>query len=441
MKSFWSICVIVVVQVVATNIYAQCDNQSQVISFSSSIEHVLSSAIAEDGGYSFAGSITQGSETGYVLYKLDSNLSITDSKRIRSPLNDSGRPLVHTKLLNGNYVIAGYSQVGSQRHLKIVCFDETTVVWSKRLTGDFESPRAIHPLENGGVLLVGTSSTDTNGSDDAFAIEFDQSGNVAWKKGFGSSNNEHFYGASSSFDGLHLVVGNNQTYSGTHRPISATIDNNGVLVEYNVYTGAGLALFTTLAKHEGVYFCGGYVQLGNRTGIVVALDESFGVIWSKRVDMEGVNSNYVSGVGVDQNGDLFVSALAEGGNSRLHYLKIDPITGDLIENKTTTTDISANEVNTIGGYQVKSTTLGMLSVSNSIQSDGFVVVQSNECLSNSDCLIDADVNLLDYNLSRLSYDPDDSALQAVIDIDEFEVSDAPIPVADPCNLICLGNLD
>jgi len=401
-------------------VHSQCADVSQVVRYSSAGLHTLTSVTSEDEGFSVAGSVTENGETDYVLYQFLDEQDLLSGVRISSDFNDTGGPVIHTKLTNGNYVVAGYSQVGSQRRLKIVCFDETNILWQKRLAGSPESPRAIHALDNGGVLLVGTSNTQSNGSSDAFAIEFDQNGNVIWKKGFGSTDNEHFYGAFTSFDDLHLVVGNNKTFTGTHRPIVATIDNTGSLVNYNLYTGAGLSLFSTVARFDGNYYTGGYVQSGNRAGIIVKLDQSFEVVWSKRVDIAGFSSNYVSGVGVDANGSLFVSALSEGANSKLHYLRVDPITGDLISSVTSTADIPINEVATIGGYQIPDQDEGMLSVSNVPASGDFIIVRTNECLTNSECLEDADVSLLNYNLTKTDVSPGERILQDVVDISEFQ---------------------
>ena len=421
-------------------VYSQCIDASQVVSYSNTGVHTISSTLNEGDGFSLVGSITEGGETDYLLYQFQDELSPVNALRISSNLIDTGSPIIHAKLSNGNYVLAGYSQIGIQRHLKIICFDETNILWQKRLAGSPEAPRAIHALDNGGVLLVGTSNTQTFGSSDAFAIEFDQNGNVIWKKGFGGSDNEHFYGALTSFDDLHLVVGNNKTYSGTHRPALAIIDNLGNLVEYNVYAGAAFALFGTVTKYEGTYYAGGYGQQGDRQGIVVAMDEDYEVIWSKRINIQGFNSNYVSGVGVDDNGFLYVSVLGSGANSRLHYLRIDPATGDLISAVTTTTDIASNEVITIGGYQIESTESGMLSVSNDSNSGGFVVARTNECLDNSDCLEDADITILNYPLTRTDYDPDERILQDVVDVTEFQMSSMDVPVAEPCSFVCSGFL-
>lgn len=422
------------------HLHSQCTDASQVVSYSSTGLHTMSSSLNEGDGFSVVGSISVGGETDYVLYLFQDESSPTNAIRISSGLNDTGGPVIHTKLANGNYVLAGYSQIGSQRHLKIVCFDEANVLWQKRLEGNLESPRAIYATGNGGLLLVGTSHAESNGSSDAFAIEFDQNGNVNWKKGFGGADNEHFYGALNSFDDLHLVVGNNKTYSGTHRPALATIDNLGDLVEYNVYTGAALALWSTITKYEGTYYAGGYVEQGGRQGIIVAMDEDYEVIWSKRVDIDGYSSNYVSGVGVDDNGFLYVSALGSGANSRLHYMRVDPESGDLISAVTSTIDIASNEVLTIGGYQIEATESGSLSVSNDISSGDFILVRTNECLDNSACLEDAEITLLNYNLTRTDFSPGERILQDVDDISEFELTGIDLPIPQTCDIVCSGTL-
>lgn len=400
----------------------------------------MSSALREDQGFSLAGSVLENGETDYVLYQFSDETNLTNAIKIGSEFVDTGGPVIHTKLANGNYVLSGYSQIGSQRRLKIICFNETDILWEKRLNGSPEAPRVIHALDDGGILLVGSSNTQTNGSTDAFAIELDQDGNVIWKKGFGSTNNEHFYVAETSFDGLHLVGGNNATFSGTHRPVIGTIDNMGNLVDYNVYAGGGLALFTTVAKSSDMYFAAGYVSSGDRAGIIVAIDQNFEVAWSKRVDIDGYNDNYVSGIGVDDNGFLFVSALAEGANSKVHFLRIDPASGDLITSVTTDQDLPNNEVLTIGGYQIEATESGLLSVSNDTDSGDFVVVRTNECLDNSDCLENAEVSLLNYSLTRTSYSPGERILQNVVDVTEFELTMTEFPTGTACSIACTGDL-
>jgi hypothetical protein len=435
-----SVFIIIATSLFLVETFAQCTESSQVVTYTSGANHNIGSSIVEDQGFSVAGSVTENGETDYVLYQFLDEANLVNSIRISSDFNDTGGPIIHERLSNGNYVLAGYSLIGSERHLKVVCFDQTNVLWQKRLSGDLESPRVIHPLESGGFLLVGTSHTESNGSSDSFAIEFDQNGNVIWKKGFGGADNEHFYGIITSFDDLHIVVGNNKTFSGTHRPALAIIDNLGNLVEYNVYSGPALALFSTITKYEGTYYAGGYVQQGDRQGIIVAMNEDYEVIWSKRVDIEGFNSNYVSGVGVDENGFLYASALGSGSNSRLHYLRIDPSSGDLISAVTTTPDIAFNEVSTIGGYQIEATESGMLSVSNDVNSGGFVVVRTNECLDDSDCLEEVEVTLLDYSLTKTAFSPGERILQDVIDISEFEITNIDLPESSSCNVICQGAL-
>ena len=132
------------------NLLAQCLDYSQMVVYTSASSHSMYSTLREEQGFSVSGNVEEGDETDYVVYQFSDELSIVNSIKISSDLSDEGDPVIHERLSNGNYILAGYSRINNARFLKIVCFNESEVLWQKELEGNLEIARALQALDTGG---------------------------------------------------------------------------------------------------------------------------------------------------------------------------------------------------------------------------------------------------------------------------------------------------
>ncbi|EDP97245.1 hypothetical protein U8527_02820 [Kordia algicida OT-1] len=144
-----------------------------------------------------------------------------------------------TKTTDGNYIAVGdtRSSDGDVSNLKgsadfwVIKIADTdgSLIWERTFGGsDFESARAITPLQDGGFAIVGSSkSNNVNvasnyGQNDFWVIKIGDTGNLTWEKNFGGSQLDIAYGIIETADEKLVIAGNTQSNDGD------IIENKGI---------------------------------------------------------------------------------------------------------------------------------------------------------------------------------------------------------------------
>ena len=132
-----------------------------------------------------------------------------------------------TETQDGNFVLAGdtrssdgdISNPMGNSDFWMIKFDPLgNLIWEKTLGGsDFDSARSIEEFQNGDLLISGSSKsqdhmlTQNYGSNDAWAVITDGSGNVKWQSTFGGSDLD-FINQAIQLDDLGVIlVGNTES--------------------------------------------------------------------------------------------------------------------------------------------------------------------------------------------------------------------------------------
>jgi len=132
------------------------------------------------------------------------------------------------KTSDGNYIVVGdtRSADGDVTNLKgsadfwVIKVNDTngSLIWERTYGGsDFESARAITPLQNGGFAIAGSAQStnaDVNsnyGQNDVWVIKIDDAGTLLWEKNFGGSQLDIAYGIVETNDEKLVVAGNTQS--------------------------------------------------------------------------------------------------------------------------------------------------------------------------------------------------------------------------------------
>lgn len=136
-----------------------------------------------------------------------------------------------TKTTDGNYIVVGdtRSNDGDISNLKgsadfwVIKVSDTdgALLWERTYGGsDFDSARAITPLQDGGFAIVGSSkSNNVNvasnyGQNDFWVIKIGDTGNLTWEKNFGGSELDIAFGIIETSDEKLVVAGSTQSNDG-----------------------------------------------------------------------------------------------------------------------------------------------------------------------------------------------------------------------------------
>jgi hypothetical protein len=231
--------------------------------------------------------------------------------------------------VNDGYIVAGYSMSmdGDLTGLNqdwssgaiLVKYDlNGSVVWKKIFGGSnddfFEN---VISVDDGYVAVGYGCSTDgdltglNKGSDDAFIVKYDVNGDMVWKKNYGGSSYDYYYGITSVSDG-YVAVGNSRSMDGDLTGLNKG-GSDAILVKYDVngnvvwkknYGGSNSEDFKHIISVSDGYVVVGYsfsmdgdltgLSKGNQDAIIVKYDLNYNIVWKKNYG--GSNSDVFSSV-------------------------------------------------------------------------------------------------------------------------------------------------
>jgi hypothetical protein len=145
------------------------------------------------------------------------------------------------------------------------------LLWQKNYGGsDFDVPKDIIETANGDLITIGFTVskdgdiTDTiGGTTDAWALRLDNSGNIIWKKTYGSTNSDYFNNIIKMDNGNYLVLG--ESWGNDNDGVSnhgsediwlVALDDSGVVQWSKSYGGTDYEAAASIIKCDNM---GGYI--------------------------------------------------------------------------------------------------------------------------------------------------------------------------------------
>ncbi|MGB9940735.1 PKD domain-containing protein [Methanosarcina sp.] len=273
-----------------------------------------------DGGYivagfsnSIDGNVTgnHGSQDSWVV-KLDESGDLVWQKCLGGSSPDYGNSIEQTS--DDGYIFVGFSNStdgnvtgnhGGKDSWVVKLGESGDVVWEKCLGGsssDFGS--SIEQTSDGGYVVAGGSGsndgdvTGNHGSQDAWIVKLDESGDVVWQKCLGGSSSESASSIEQTSDGGYIVAGysnsNDGNVTGNHGSQDSWVvklDESGDVVWQKCLGGSSIDYGRSIEQiSDGGYIFVGYSgsndgdvtgNHGSHDSWVVKLDESGDVVWQK----------------------------------------------------------------------------------------------------------------------------------------------------------------
>lgn len=260
-----------------------------------------------DGGYIAVGETsTYGNGSGDVyLVKTGASGAASWERTFGGSGSDLGSAVQQTG--DGGYIVAGttfsYGSGGSDIYL-VKTDSAGNRVWEKAIGGSgAERGCSVQQTGDGGYIIAGSTSSYGSGSDDAYLVKTDSSGNKEWNRTFGGSGAERAYSVRQTSDGGYILTGSTTSFgSGGSDAYLVKTDSNGNRLWEKTFGGSGDDLARSVRQaSDGGYILAGTADLSGEGGAVylVRTDAAGSRQWEKKFNREYAST----GESVWQDGD------------------------------------------------------------------------------------------------------------------------------------------
>lgn len=231
--------------------------------------------------------------------------------------NDVAYSIIQTT--DGGYVFAGdtTSFGASNKDIWVVKLDASgTIVWEKRFGGSGNDGSAsafggrlsvvqVIQTSDGGYAVAATTDSFGAGSNDAWVLKLDPSGNVVWQKTYGGSSSDAASSIFQTSDGGYVVAGSTLSFGNGYEAWVLKLDPSGNILWQNRYGGAADDYAASIVQTSD----GGYAVTG--------WTYSFGLggeLWVMKLNSGGsVVSHRTYGMGSGFDGGFAIAPTSDGG--------------------------------------------------------------------------------------------------------------------------------
>ena len=214
-----------------------------------------------DGGYIVVGNTNSFglANNSTYLVKLTSAGVISWSKILSTQNEFAATSVVQTS--DGGYALGGYAGPSTNYELMVAKTDSSgTIVWQRLIGGasqDFGV--AIIQASDTNLVAVGYEQSFGAGNNDAYLVKYDISGNLLFKKTYGTANHEYARDLWETSDGGYIMAGQTGTTSPQYSGYLVKTDANGGVQWSKTYVGSTTATnFRSIRQlSDGSYIVGG----------------------------------------------------------------------------------------------------------------------------------------------------------------------------------------
>ncbi|MCB0726094.1 MAG: T9SS type A sorting domain-containing protein [Ignavibacteriae bacterium] len=271
-----------------------------------------------------------GDETGSVIYNGAGN-------------GDDLPVSVKADNLNNILITASSKENSNGADILVLKYDhDLNFVWKKTFSGsvDSDNKASSSVMDDDNSIYVSGSIYQTQGSYDYFYAKINSAGNVEWQGSFNGSGNyiDFSYAITKDNSGNILLTGLSfqNTTSGSEDILTLKISLSGNLLWSRVFNGLadgtdqGIDLKT---DNAGNIYVGGGSDKGNVHLIYALLkyDANGNLLWEKYYENHTLSEDFISGVIVNDNSDVYVTGISIGDttNFDIATIKYSQTTGIL----------------------------------------------------------------------------------------------------------------
>ena len=255
----------------------------------SNFDGVFSIEPTSDDGFIAAGitrSFGSGSYDQLIL-----KLSSSGIKEWAKTFGGSGVDSIYSAVLqtlDGGYVVAGYTDsvgAGDQDSLILKLSSTGSKVWAKTFGDSYADQwNAIQQTSDGGFISVGLTLSAGAGGD-AMVLRLDSSGNKVWAKSFGGAGYDLLYSVLPTDDGGFIVVGSTTSFgAGNYDVLMAKLDSSGNKIWAKSFGGSNREDANSVRETSD----GGYIVIGvtqsisaSKDLLVLKINSSGNKVWAK----------------------------------------------------------------------------------------------------------------------------------------------------------------
>jgi uncharacterized delta-60 repeat protein len=196
-----------------------------------------------DGGYIAAGTTNSFGAVGYDAWvlKVDSTGGVVWAKSYGGTSFDIAYSIKQTS--DGGYIVAGSTNsfgIGGSDHAWILKLNSTgEITWQKIYGGSGnDEASCIQQTLDGGYIVAGDTNSIGAGYDDCWVFKLNSTGSVLWSYTYGGSDYDDAYSIEQTSDGGYIVAGTTYSFgAGSGDFWLLKLDSTGAVVWQNTYGG------------------------------------------------------------------------------------------------------------------------------------------------------------------------------------------------------------